>query len=235
MAQPMDDLDKQIAQLKREIDQKSEQNKSENTAPTTSIAVQGPMPTQRDPVVVSEEKKENDARSVFIRGLDWNTTGDELSDFLQDCGAVERVTLLHDSHANRPKGHAYVCFADAQGADNAIATKNLGTLRGRTLTITKKRTNVPGMKQRAPRQPQASDPNAAAMAAATATATMMASMAQGMQGGENPFANFMSMMMGQQGHPSDGVPPMRGRGYGRGPMLPRGMRGRGGRGMPPYM
>ena len=235
----MDDLDKQIAMLKREIDEKNDQKKVEKDHSTTSYAVQGPMPTTpQDASRIEEEKRENDARSVFIRGLDWNTTSEELTEFLTECGAVERVTMLQDKFTHRPKGHAFVCFTDAEGASNAIATKNLAILRGRTLTITKKRTNVPGMKR--PRSTPTQDPNA--MAAAATTAAMMAGMAQGMgSGGENPLMHFMQMMMGGQrpaDGPVDGYPPVRGgsRGYGRG-MPGRGMRGgsRGGRGMPPYM
>mmetsp|Transcript_18074 Transcript_18074/g.28297 ORF Transcript_18074/g.28297 Transcript_18074/m.28297 type:complete len:240 (-) Transcript_18074:54-773(-) len=235
---PMDDLDKQIAMLKREIDEKNDQKKTEKELSTTSYAVQGPMPTQ-DAVKIQEEKQENDSRSVFIRGLDWNTTSEEITEFLSECGEVERVTLLMDKFTQRPKGHAYVCFKDVEGASNAIATKNLALLRGRTLTIMKKRTNVPGMKRpRAPPMAPQGDQNA--IAAAAATAGMMASMAQGMQAGaENPFMNFMSMMMRpHDAQPMEGgFPPMgRGgppRGYGRG--MPPG-RGRGrGRGMPPYM
>ena len=246
MAQyPMDDLDKQIAMLKREIDQKNDQaGKTDQDPVTTSIASHGTMPPAANPVIATEEKKENDARSIFIRGLDWNTTNEELSELFADCGTVERVTILQDLHANRPKGHAFVCFATVEAADNAVATKNLAILRGRTLTVTKKRTNIPGMKKHfVPRAaPAPADPNAAAMATAAATATMMAQMAQGMQhGGPEGFSNFMSAMAGGQPpmpHPGDGMPPpMRGRGYARGAPFPpgRGTRGRGGRGVPPYM
>lgn len=73
---------------------------------------------------------------------------EQLQQHFQGCGTVNRVTILADKFGN-PKGFAYVEFADSDAIGNALLL-NESELNNRKLKVQAKRTNVPGMKQRAP-------------------------------------------------------------------------------------
>lgn len=60
----------------------------------------------------------------------------------QNCGTVNRVTILSDKFGN-PKGFAYVEFLEVDAVQNAVQLAD-SELRGRKITVAPKRTNVPG-------------------------------------------------------------------------------------------
>jgi polyadenylate-binding protein 2 len=89
---------------------------------------------------------ESDARSIYVGQVDYATTPEELQAFFQSCGVVNRITIVCDKFTNRPKGFAYVEFADKDGVANAMLL-NETEFRGRQLKISPKRTNLPGFKR----------------------------------------------------------------------------------------
>ncbi|KAI3648700.1 hypothetical protein MP228_006554 [Amoeboaphelidium protococcarum] len=92
-------------------------------------------------------QEEIDKRSIYVGNVDYETAAEELQAHFQDCGAINRVTILADKFTGRPKGHAYVEFADAKSVENALILS--GTLfRNRMLQVTAKRTNIPGYNRR---------------------------------------------------------------------------------------
>lgn len=85
--------------------------------------------------------RDRDERSVFVAGVDFSTTAEELGNEFESCGVVERVTILTD-RMGHPKGFAYVEFKDAEAVANALILS--GTeFKGRPLKVIPKRTNVP--------------------------------------------------------------------------------------------
>ena len=103
---------------------------------------------------------------------------------------MNRVTILTDRGGN-PKGFAYVEFLEVDAVESACLMD--GTeLRGRTLKVNPKRTNVPGLKQRGRGRGRG-------------------------RGGFFPMPMMAPMMFGYgYGMPPFGGPPGRGRGRGRG-------------------
>ena len=87
-------------------------------------------------------KQDVDSRSVYVGGVDFSATPEELQTHFQSCGTILRITILCDKLTGRPKGHAYVEFADAAAVANAIML-NDSLFKGRQLKVTAKRTNVP--------------------------------------------------------------------------------------------
>eukprot|EP01083_Nonionella_stella_P091623 256221_1 len=85
---------------------------------------------------------EVDKRSIYVGGVDYQVTPEELQSFFQSCGTVNRVTILCDKWG-APKGFAYVEFAEESGVSNAMLL-NGAELHNRPLKIAVKRTNVPG-------------------------------------------------------------------------------------------
>jgi polyadenylate-binding protein 2 len=93
-----------------------------------------------------QAKEEADARSVYVGGVDYGCTPEELQAHFQKCGTVNRVTILTDRTGN-PKGFAYIEFLEVDAVESACLMDQT-ELRGRQLKVQPKRTNVPGMKQR---------------------------------------------------------------------------------------
>ncbi|KAL6778324.1 hypothetical protein ACKKBG_A17755 [Auxenochlorella protothecoides x Auxenochlorella symbiontica] len=91
-------------------------------------------------------KEEADSRSVYVGSVDYAATPEELQSHFQGCGTVNRVTILSDKAGN-PKGFAYIEFLEAD-AVSAACLLDGSELRGRTLKVNPKRTNVPGMRAR---------------------------------------------------------------------------------------
>lgn len=98
------------------------------------------------PGATDQQKEEADLRSVYVGNVDYGCTPEELQAHFQNCGTVNRVTILTDRGGN-PKGFAYIEFLESDAVESACLLE--GTeLRGRQLKVSPKRTNVPGMKQR---------------------------------------------------------------------------------------
>ncbi|CAG8439907.1 6859_t:CDS:2 [Diversispora eburnea] len=94
--------------------------------------------------LTSEEDKEAiDARSIYVGNVDYAATPEDLQNHFQSCGTINRVTILCDKYSGHPKGYAYVEFADSSLVTNAMLLDNT-VLRGRTIKVTAKRTNIPG-------------------------------------------------------------------------------------------
>jgi polyadenylate-binding protein 2 len=91
-------------------------------------------------------KEEVDARSVYVGNVDYGCTPEELQAHFQECGTVNRVTILTDRGGN-PKGFAYVEFLEVDAVEAACLLEG-SELRGRQLKVQPKRTNVPGLKAR---------------------------------------------------------------------------------------
>jgi len=86
---------------------------------------------------------DTDNRSIYVGNVDYSTTQEELQEFFQSCGPVNRVTIMRDKWLGHPKGFAYVEFAEADAIVNAMIL-NETPLNGRPLKISPKRTNIPG-------------------------------------------------------------------------------------------
>lgn len=66
--------------------------------------------------------------------VDYDATPDELQSHFEACGTINRVTILCDKFSGRPKGYAYIEFADKDGAENALSLEG-SPFKGRTLKV----------------------------------------------------------------------------------------------------
>ncbi|XP_020229228.1 polyadenylate-binding protein 1-like [Cajanus cajan] len=82
--------------------------------------------------------------------VDYACTSEQLRQFFQACGTVNRVTIPNKN--GQPKGFAYVEFLEISAVQNALLL-NESELHGRKLKVCAKRTNIPGMKQHRGRRP----------------------------------------------------------------------------------
>ncbi len=79
------------------------------------------------------------AQKLFVGGLPYRTTGDELRDAFAQAGEVASASIVTDRETGRSRGFGFVEMADAAGAQNAISMWNGKEFGGRTLTVSEAR------------------------------------------------------------------------------------------------
>ena len=73
---------------------------------------------------------------MFVGNLSYDTTQRELEEMFAEVGQVVEVFLPSDRISGRPRGFAFVEFADGRAAAQAIARFNEQELKGRNLRVT---------------------------------------------------------------------------------------------------
>ncbi|MCC7500400.1 RNA-binding protein [Candidatus Nomurabacteria bacterium] len=74
------------------------------------------------------------ARKLFVGGLPYRTTNDELRDAFAQAGEVVSASIVTDRETGRSRGFGFVEMEDS-AADNAISMWNGKEFGGRMLTV----------------------------------------------------------------------------------------------------
>ncbi|HVU66789.1 MAG TPA: RNA-binding protein [Ktedonobacteraceae bacterium] len=72
---------------------------------------------------------------LYVGGLPYQTTEDELINLFQQVGNVATATIIFDRATGRSKGFGFVEMDDTQEAQDAIARLNGTTFGNRTITV----------------------------------------------------------------------------------------------------
>lgn len=72
---------------------------------------------------------------LYVGGLPYQTTEQELIDLFQQVGTVATATIIIDRGSGRSKGFGFVEMDNTQEAQDAIARLNGSTLGSRTITV----------------------------------------------------------------------------------------------------
>jgi RNA recognition motif-containing protein len=75
------------------------------------------------------------ARKLYVGGLSFNTTEDQIKEEFAKFGKVESATVIKDRYSDRSKGFGFVEMASDSEADEAIKGLNGTTLDGRQITV----------------------------------------------------------------------------------------------------
>jgi RNA recognition motif-containing protein len=75
------------------------------------------------------------AKKLFVGGLPWKTTEDELRAHFEQAGAVASASVITDRETGRSKGFGFVEMADDADADKAIDMFHDKEFDGRRLTV----------------------------------------------------------------------------------------------------
>jgi RNA recognition motif-containing protein len=75
------------------------------------------------------------ARKLFVGGLPYRTTNDELKDAFAKAGEVASASVVTDRETGRSRGFGFVEMAQDADADTAISMWNGKDFDGRTLTV----------------------------------------------------------------------------------------------------
>ena len=79
------------------------------------------------------------ARKLFVGGLPYRTTGDELKDAFSQAGEVASASIVTDRETGRSRGFGFVEMAEDSDAEKAISMWNGKEFGGRTLTVSEAR------------------------------------------------------------------------------------------------
>lgn len=87
------------------------------------------------------------AKKLYVGGLPYSTTQDELQNAFSQAGTVSSATVIVDKMTGRSKGFGFIEMSSDEEASKAIEMWNGKELGGRTLTVNEARPLEP----RAPR------------------------------------------------------------------------------------
>jgi len=79
------------------------------------------------------------ARKLFVGGLPYRTTGDELKDAFSQAGEVATASIVTDRETGRSRGFGFIEMANDEDAEKAISMWNGKDFGGRTLTVSEAR------------------------------------------------------------------------------------------------
>jgi len=116
-------------------------NKSETDTNINSNLISDKT-TETNLIDPREDQTSLDERSVFVKNIDEKLDVEELKQYFESCGAVERVTVLTNKFTGQPKGCAYVQFKSKVAVANALLLDGK-TWQGNEIEVKPKRTNVP--------------------------------------------------------------------------------------------
>ena len=75
------------------------------------------------------------AKKLFVGGLPWATTNDDLKDLFSQAGSVASATIITDKMTGRSRGFGFVEFESDADADNALQMFNGKDYNGRSLVV----------------------------------------------------------------------------------------------------
>lgn len=79
------------------------------------------------------------SNKLFVGGLSFNTTENDLQDAFAAHGSVSEVNLITDRMTGKSKGFAFVTMSSSEDAEKAISGMNGKVLDGRNLTVNEAR------------------------------------------------------------------------------------------------
>jgi cold-inducible RNA-binding protein len=75
------------------------------------------------------------AKKLFVGGIPWATTSDDLQQLFSQHGTVSSATVITDKMTGRSRGFGFVEFENDAEADAATNTLNNSDYSGRTLVV----------------------------------------------------------------------------------------------------
>ena len=79
------------------------------------------------------------AKKLYVGGLPYKTTNDELKSLFEGAGAVSSATIIMDKMTGRSKGFGLVEMVNDADAETAISMFNGKDYEGRNLTVNEAR------------------------------------------------------------------------------------------------
>ncbi|AET37807.1 Hrp1p Ecym_2050 [Eremothecium cymbalariae DBVPG len=110
LAQAMPDLS-QLQQLQQTMTQLQQQA--------------APLTAQQQEARQVKADLSRDINKMFIGGLNWETTEDNLREYFSKYGTVTEVKIMRDGTTGRSRGFGFLSFADASSVDEVVKTQHI--------------------------------------------------------------------------------------------------------------
>lgn len=88
---------------------------------STEQTEQSDEPMDSSEVNGSGSQAREDERKLFIGGLSWETTDNDLKEYFTKFGEIESVNVKTDPNTGRSRGFAFVIFKAAEGVEQVLA------------------------------------------------------------------------------------------------------------------
>lgn len=75
------------------------------------------------------------SKKLFVGGIPYTTTEDELREYFSQCGNIVSCSIIIDRATNRSKGFGFVEFETEEEAQKAVDTLNNTELGGRNIIV----------------------------------------------------------------------------------------------------
>jgi len=75
------------------------------------------------------------AAKLYVGGLSFSTTSENLREYFAQCGTVESATVITDKFSGQSRGFGFVEMSTSEEAQAAIAKLNDQAFEGRRLTV----------------------------------------------------------------------------------------------------
>jgi RNA recognition motif-containing protein len=86
-------------------------------------------------VAPQPRKQSNGPVKLFVGGLSWNTTSEDLRGAFAKFGNIEEASVVADRLTGRSRGFGFVSFTSSEHAAEAVKQMNGADLDGRTLRV----------------------------------------------------------------------------------------------------
>ena len=80
-----------------------------------------------------------DNKKLFVGGISWNLTEEELKEAFSKAGEVEEAKIITDRVSGRSKGFGFVTMKNPEDTQKAIDEMNGVELDGRAITVNEAR------------------------------------------------------------------------------------------------
>ena len=89
--------------------------------------------------LTSETVRKKMATNLFVGGLAYKVTDDELNDFFATVGTVTSAKVIVDKYSNQSKGFGFVEMSTEEEAKKAVEELNGKELEGRPIAVSEAR------------------------------------------------------------------------------------------------
>ena len=78
-------------------------------------------------------------KKLYVGNIPYEMSGEDIKKEFSDYGEVSDVFIVKDRRTGRPRGFAFVTFAEGDAADRAVAEMNGKEIGGRKIVVSEAR------------------------------------------------------------------------------------------------
>jgi hypothetical protein len=94
-------------------------------------------PAIRQPAktVLGLTMQEDDPLKLFVGGLPWALTSDDLREVFAEFGSITEANVVYDRETGRSRGFGFVAFTEEASASSAVQSMDQAEIGGRTINV----------------------------------------------------------------------------------------------------